>query len=88
MPDDLPCSTEALLRLVLAGGAPAPRRALLARFADPAQAMRAGPAAWRAAGCSPEQRALLALPDRDALARGLHWLSQPGRPLLSIETDD
>jgi len=88
MPDDLPCSIEALLRLVLAGGAPAPRRALLARFADPAQALGAGPAAWRAAGCSPHQRALLALPDRDALARGLHWLSQPGRHLLSIETDD
>lgn len=88
MPDDLPDSTEALLRLVLAGGAPGPRRALLARFDDPAQALRAGPAAWRAAGCTPEQRALLALPDREALARGLQWLALPGRHLVSVGTDD
>jgi len=88
MPDDPTCSTEALLRLVLAGGAIAPRRLLLSRFDSPAQALRAGPPAWRAAGCSAEQRALLALPDRPALARGLAWLAQPGRHLLAATDDD
>ncbi|WP_313344510.1 DNA-processing protein DprA [Stenotrophomonas sp.] len=88
MPDDLPSSTEALLRLVLAGGALAPRRALLAGFDDPALALRAGPSAWRAAGCNTEQRALLALPDRATLAHGLHWLAQPDRHLLAIGSDD
>jgi DNA processing protein len=88
MPQTPSCSTEALLRLVLAGGAIAPRRTLIDRFGTPAQALRSGPAAWRAAGCSAEQRARMTLPDPDALAHGLHWLEQPGRHLLSSGDPD
>ncbi|WP_312325712.1 DNA-processing protein DprA [Stenotrophomonas sp.] len=88
MPQTPPCSTEALLRLVLAGGAIGPRRTLLTRFETPADALRSGPAAWRAAGCSAEQRARLALPEREALARGLRWLEQPGRHLLPAGDPD
>lgn len=88
MPAELNCSTEALLRLVLAGGAIAPRRLLLSRFDDPAAALRAGPSAWRAAGCTPEQRALLALPEPRALARALAWLEHPGRHLFAAGDAD
>ena len=88
MSDTPPCSTEALLRLVLAGGAPGPRRTLLERFADPAQALRAGPTAWRSAGCSAQQRALLALPDAAMVTRGLRWLERPRRHLVSIREAD
>ncbi|WP_367347104.1 DNA-processing protein DprA [Stenotrophomonas bentonitica] len=88
MPQTPPCSTEALLRLVLAGGAIAPRRTLLTRFETPADALRGGPSAWRAAGCSAGQRARLALPEREALALGLRWLEQPGRHLLPAGDPD
>lgn len=88
MPAELNCSTEALLRLVLAGGAIGPRRLLLSRFDDPACALRAGPSAWRAAGCTAEQRALLALPEPRALARGLAWLERPDRHLLGATDAD
>jgi len=88
MPDTPSCSTEALLRLVLAGGAPGPRRTLLERFADPAQALRAGPAAWRSAGCSAQQRAVLALPDAAMVTRGLRWLERSGRHLVPIVDPD
>ena len=88
MPNDLPPETDALLQLVLAGGAPEPRHGLLAAHGSAAAALRAGPSAWRAAGCSGEQRTRLLRPDPDALARGRCWLTQPGCHLLSIESDD
>ncbi|WP_282296993.1 DNA-processing protein DprA [Stenotrophomonas sp. PS02289] len=88
MPIDLPADTDALLHLVLAGGAPEPRHGLLTAHGSAAAALRAGPNAWRAAGCSGEQRTRLLRPDPDALSRGRQWLAQPGRHLLSIDADD
>jgi DNA processing protein len=88
MPHDLPASTDALLRLVLAGGAPEPLHGLLAAHGSADAALRAGPSAWRAAGCTPAQRARLARPEPEALDRGRHWLAQPGRHLLSLEDED
>lgn len=50
----------ALLRLIRAGGAAAPRRALLSMPGGPATALAAGPAAWQAAGLDAGQCAALA----------------------------
>lgn len=84
-----PCSPDdALLRLVLAGGSLPARRALLDQHGDAGRALCAGPAAWRAAGCNAAQRARLALPDPDALARALQWLALPGHHLLPLTSPD
>lgn len=88
MPTDLSPDTDALLQLILAGGAPEPRHGLLVAHGSPAAALRAGPSAWRAAGCSGEQRTRLLRPDPASLSRGREWLALPGRHLLSIEDDD
>ncbi|MEG2802964.1 DNA-processing protein DprA [Stenotrophomonas sp.] len=80
--------THALLRLVLAGGAATPRRRLLDQHGDAGQALRAGPAAWRAAGCIPAQCARLAQPEPAWLAAGLAWLAEPGHHLLAITDPD
>ncbi len=45
----------ALLRLILAGGASAPRRLLLDQFPTPSAALAADASAWRAAGLDPTQ---------------------------------
>lgn len=88
MPSDLPPDTDALLHLVLAGGAPEPRQGLLTVHGSADAALRAGPTAWRVAGCSAEQRARLLRPDPGALALGRQWLSGAGRHLLPITGDD
>lgn len=79
---------RASLILVLAGGAGAPRRQLLARFGDPQAALEAGLRAWKAAGCAPGQCARLANPDPDALQRGLRWLQQPQHHLVGWHHPD
>ena len=86
----IPClaSSTALLTLVLAGGALPPRLRLLRQFADAAAALRAGPTAWRAAGCTPAQRARLALPDEGYLAHGLAWLADERHHLLALTDPD
>ncbi|RPD87835.1 DNA-processing protein DprA [Luteimonas sp. 100069] len=65
---------QAVLRLIHAGGAAAPRRALLSMPGGPASALDAGPAVWRAAGLDARQCALLAgdAPDID---RWHDWLT-------------
>ncbi|MGH8036526.1 MAG: DNA-processing protein DprA [Stenotrophomonas sp.] len=88
MPDDLPSPHEALLRLILAGGALAPRRTLLGRFGDAASVLRAGPTAWRSAGCNTEQCARIAIPDHAAVGRCAAWLMAPDRHLLGIGSED
>ncbi|HAI45985.1 hypothetical protein D3C87_198970 [compost metagenome] len=80
--------TDALLRLVLAGGSVAPRRRLLQHHGDPSQAVRAGPAAWRAAGCAPAQCTRLARPEPDWLACAQAWLAAPDHHLLAITDPD
>ncbi|KAF1014999.1 MAG: DNA processing protein DprA [Stenotrophomonas maltophilia] len=73
---------DALLTLQLAGGPLAPRRALLAAAGTAAAALSAGPAAWRAQGCTPAQCSALARPDAAALVAARRWLAAPGRHLL------
>lgn len=75
---------DALLILILAGGALPPRRRLLHHFPDAAAALRAGHAAWRAAGCTPLQCAKLAAPDTAHLAHAQQWLQAPGHHLLAF----
>lgn len=90
--DMLDADTEALLALVLAGGASAPRRALLDRHGGPA-AVRALPRGrWREAGLDSAQiRALDGNPaalDPDLLRRCRDWLRQPGHQLIGWHDPD
>lgn len=74
---------EALLRLVMAGGALAPRRALLQGAEDAAAAIARGVAGWREHGCTPEQCAALERPDPKAWASTLRWLQSDHHHLLA-----
>ena len=77
--------TQALLRLVLAGGRITPRRRLLARFDGNAEAaLHAGPGEWTEAGLSEAQAAALQKRSagRAAEDRALHWLECPGHHLV------
>jgi len=76
----------ALLRLIAAGGASAPRRRLLERHATPAAALAAGPAAWREAGLHPAQARALDAATVDPAARD--WLARPGHRLLGWHDSD
>ena len=72
----------ALIILILANGALGPRHRLAFHEAGPAQALQAGPALWKAVGCTPAQRGWLAQPDGAAIAHALDWLEQPDHHLL------
>jgi DNA processing protein len=89
---DRPCTgagTEALLRLQLAGGLVATRRALLdAHDGDAAAAIAAGDRAWRHHGLVEAQQDALAHPDRAALAHGRAWLDAPRHRLLAWHDPD
>ncbi len=90
--DMLDADTEALLALTLAGGASAPRRALLDRHGGPA-AVRALPRPrWREAGLDSAQiRALdgdAAAFAPDLLPRCRDWLRQPGHQLIGWHDPD
>ena len=90
--DTLDADTEALLALLLPGGATAPRRDLLDARGAPA-AVRALPRArWREAGLDAAQiRALEGEPgalDADMLARCRAWLRQPGHRLVGWHDPD
>ncbi|WP_202845472.1 DNA-processing protein DprA [Luteimonas saliphila] len=77
----------ALLRLLDAGGASAPRRRLLERCGTPAQALAAGEHAWREAGLVGAQvRALGA--DTGATACVRDWLAKPGHRLIGWHDPD
>lgn len=80
--------TEALLRLVLAGGRTAPRRMLLERAGSPLAALRLGEAAWRSAGLDDAQRAALRRPDRKAMDASMCWCAQPGHAVLGWHEPD
>ncbi len=81
--------TEALLRLQLAGGPVAPRRALLdAHAGDAAAALAAGAQAWKHHGLAEPQCDALARPDRAAIAHGLAWLASPRHRLLAWHDAD
>ncbi len=80
--------TDALLRLVLAGGRSAPRRQLLDYHGTPHAALAAGPNAWRASGCNTMQCTRLVAPDPNAMARIQHWLATPYHHLLGWHDPD
>ena len=81
-PDDL-----ALLRLIECGGASAPRRRLLERFATPAAVLAAGPPAWREAGLDEAQAR--ALDDAPPLPpRHCDWLAGPRHRLVGWHDPD
>ncbi|WCE04821.1 DNA-processing protein DprA [Pseudoxanthomonas sp. JBR18] len=73
---------HALLLLILAGGATAPRRRLLDTHPSAATALAAGVGAWRAAGLDERRCERLKAPNEAALARCAHWLEAPGHTLL------
>src|SRR5688500_5366223 len=79
---------DALLRLVAAGGAAAPRKALLDHEASASAALKAGVAFWRANRLSDAQVAALLKPDEAALERASHWLAEPGHHLIGWRDPD
>ena len=90
--DDLHADTEALLALTLAGGATAPRRALLESHGNAASVRALPRSCWRAAGLDTMQiRALEGDPsalDPVLLARCRAWLQQPGHHLIGWQNPD
>lgn len=84
--DDVP---DALLRLVLAGGATSARRRLLERHGTPEAALAAGPGGWRAEGMDEEQIHALSTPAPAPLAAGRDWLAASTRHhLLGWDSPD
>lgn len=81
-PDDL-----ALLRLIECGGASAPRRRLLERFATPAAALAAGPSAWREAGLDEGQVRALDSGQPPPLQH-CDWLADPRHRLVGWHDPD
>lgn len=79
---------DALLRLVAAGGAAAPRKALLDRHPSPAAALAAGAASWRACGLSEAQVNALRKPDMARLDPARQWLAKPDHHLLGWNDPD
>ncbi|MCJ0826160.1 DNA-processing protein DprA [Luteimonas sp. 50] len=84
MPDDI----AALLILHAAGGAVAPRRALLQACGGPAAALAAGARAWRQHGLDAAQVQALRRPDAAQLGNSLAWLQAPGHQLLGWHDPD
>ena len=83
-----PGDTDALLRLQLAEGPSAPRRALLAAHGSATSALEAGEGEWRRHGMGTAQVEALRRPAPTALARGRAWLQQPGHHLLGWHDPD
>ncbi len=84
----MPDPRHALLQLILAGGATAPRRTLVQSHGCPARALAAGASAWRSAGLSAAQVQGLRQPDTERLHRALHWLEAPGHHLVGWHDPD
>jgi DNA processing protein len=84
MPDDI----DALLLLHAAGGALAPRRALLEALASPAAALQAGPREWRRHGLGDAQVQALRQPDAALLANSQDWLQASGHHLVGWHDPD
>jgi DNA processing protein len=79
---------DALLRLVAAGGAAAPRKALLDHRHSPAAALDAGATFWRACNLSDAQVGALLKPDRAKLESARQWLAEPNHHLLGWNDPD
>lgn len=87
-PAHLSADRQALLSLVLAGGALAPLRRLLDHSGGAADALAAGSGAWRAAGCSTEQCTAIAAPDPARIDLASEWLSTSGHHLIGWGSAD
>jgi len=86
MDDD--ADLHALLRLIHAGGAAAPRRRLLEHDAGPAAALAGGASAWREAGLDAVQRTALAGAE-EAVDGWRRWLSgAPARHVIGWHDPD
>lgn len=81
-PDD-----HALLQLLACGGASAPRRQLLDRYAAAEAALAAGPAAWRDAGLDAAQVRALATP-ADLPRATRDWLAHPDHRVVGWHDPD
>jgi DNA processing protein len=79
---------DALLRLVAAGGAAAPRKALLDNHPSPNAALAAGASHWRACRLSDAQVAALMKPDQAKLEQAWRWLTEPDHHLLGWTDPD
>lgn len=79
---------DALLRLVAAGGAAAPRKTLLDHERSPASALREGAAFWRACRLSEAQAGALLKPDQVMLANAKQWLAAPNHHLIAWSDPD
>ena len=80
--------TDALLRLIAAGGPTAPRRQLLAFHTSPAAALAGGPRAWREAGLTDAQQTALQAPPPQGLVRSHDWLQATDHHLLGWHDPD
>lgn len=78
----------ALLKLILAGGAVAPRRGLLDAHGAPARSLAAGASAWRAAGLTEAQIQRIRRPDHETLQRARQWLEHARHHLLGWHDPD
>lgn len=78
----------ALLKLILAGGAVAPRRELLDAHGTPARSLAAGASAWRAAGLSETQIQRIRQPDNETLQYARQWLQLAHHHLLGWHDPD
>ncbi|MFQ6313723.1 DNA-protecting protein DprA, partial [Lysobacter capsici] len=76
-PDTAGEDALALLNLIDAGGAAAPRRLLLEQHGSAAAVLAAGPRAWRAAELSEKQIDRLRTPQAETLDRASRWLGDP-----------
>ncbi|WP_368563200.1 DNA-processing protein DprA [Pseudoxanthomonas sp. UTMC 1351] len=83
-------STEslALLKLAAAGGAVAPRRALLDMHGTASAVLAARASAWRAGGLNDQQIQRLQSPDETDLQRTLAWLESPDHHLIGWQDAD
>jgi DNA processing protein len=79
---------DALLHLVAAGGAAAPRKALLDNHPSPNAALAAGVTQWRACRLSDAQVAVLMKPDQAKLEQARQWLTEPDHHLLGWTDPD
>jgi DNA processing protein len=84
----MPEPLHALLQLILAGGATAPRRALLEMHGCPERALAAGASAWRGAGLSEAQVQALRQPAAHLLQGALQWLRDPRHHLVGWQDPD
>jgi len=78
----------ALMKLVVAGGAVIPRRALLDAHGSAERALAAGASAWRCAGLNESQIQRLRRPEEATLRQSMAWLEQPGHHLIGWHDPD